>query len=314
MKIKPRTVIIFTLFLLCSLAWCATSYAEAVRKDDKDRDSTIVFGYTPILFHSVDPRDATEIMESWSRITERKLGMNWKLSTIAFKTFSDAERALKNKDVDILVMIPEEYLNLRANSLVTPILSAEYNDKFYSEHLLLVRKDSGITGIEQLRGKKILIDNGQQGTIPIKWLDSLLAKQTLSKGQEFFGRIGELTKGNKVILPVFFHQVDACIVSRRQFETMAELNPQIGQQLMVLVQSPGFATGIIAMRKDAGDLRRDAVFKSLLEIHLDPRGKQIMTLFRIKRLIPYLPEHLVTVEKLIKDRRGKSDSVAIQGL
>jgi phosphonate transport system substrate-binding protein len=228
MKFKPRTVMNFALSLLCCLVWHSTSYAETVHKDVKDRDSTIVFGYTPILFYSVDPRDATEIMESWSRITEHKLGKNWKISTIAFKTFSGAERALKNKDVDIFVMIPEEYLNLQVSSLVAPILSAEYSDKFYNELLLLVRKDSGITGIEQLRGKKILIDNGQQGTIPIKWLDSLLAKQTSSKGQEFFGLISEFTKGNKVILPEFFHQVDACIASRTQFETMEELNPQIG--------------------------------------------------------------------------------------
>jgi len=251
-------------------------------------------------------------MESWSRTTERKLGNIWKISSVAYKTFSAAENALKSKEVDILVMIPEEYLSLRTSSLVIPILSADYGNNFYNELLLLVRKDSGITGIKQLRGTKILIDNGQQGTIPMKWLDSLLARQFSSKAQEFFGRLSEATKGSKVILPVFFRQVDACIANRSHYETSAELNPQIGRQLTVLAESPGFATGILAMRKDAGDLRRDAILKTLLEIHLDPRGKQIMTLFRIKRLIPFLPEHLVSVEKIIKDRRGKSDSVAIK--
>jgi len=87
---------------------------------------------------------------------------------------------------------------------------------------------------------------------------------------------------------------------------------QIGRELTVLVHSPGFATGVIAMRKAAGDQIRDAVIKALLEMHLDQRGKQIMTLFRIKRMIPFLPEHMVSVEKVIKKRRGKSDSVAMK--
>jgi hypothetical protein len=39
-----------------------------------------------------------------------------------------------------------------------------------------------------------------------------------------------------------------------------------------------------------------------------------MTIFRINRLIPFLPEHLFSIEKLIKDRSGQPDSVAKQEL
>ena len=108
----------------------------------------------------------------------------------------------------------------------------------------------------------------------------------------------------------FFGQVDACLVSRNSYNISAELNPQLGRQLRVLEQSPGFVTGIIAVRKGLEKANRDAIMKILTEMYTDPKGKQIMTLFRINRLVPFMPEHIVSVTKVIREHQETTNRVA----
>jgi len=300
----------FALALLCCLAWCTASGAETARSGVSDRENTIIYGYSSQLFHDVDPKDLTGLIEIFARMTERKMKSGLKTSVVVYKSLSATEKALSRGEVDVLVMIPEEFASLRTTYRLEPILSADYGDHFYNELLLLVREGSGITEIGQLRGKRLLIDVGQQGTIPMKWLDSLLTARLSSNAKGFFGSIDENSKSSKVIMPVFFGQVDACLVSRNSYNISAELNPQLGRQLRVLEQSPGFVTGIIAVRKGLEKAKRDATVKVLTEMYTDPKGKQIMSLFRINRLVPFMPEHIVSVTKVIREHQETTNRVA----
>lgn len=297
--------------LLCWLIWCTSVEAETAHSTiNRGSEASLVFGYSPRVFYNVDPKDVVGLIEVWARTVDLKLNNRTKSSTIAFKTMADAEKALSKKEVDVLVLIPEEYIRLRAKSNITAVLSADYGKHFYNDLFLLAREGEGVSGIEQLRGKNMIVDVGQQGSIPIKWLDSLLTAQVSSNAQGFFRSMAEATKSSQAVMPVFFGQADSCLVSRNHYETMVELNPQIGQKLRILERSPGFVTGILAMRNDLQKTTRDAIAKTLSEMHTDPKGKQIMNLFRINRLVPFKPEHLTSVEKVLKERRGKTDSVS----
>jgi len=191
-----------------------------------------------------------------------------------------------------------------------PVLSADYGKSFYDELILLVRKESGVTRVAQLRGKSLRVEAGQKGSIPIKWLDSVLAAKALPEPQGFFAGISEFSKASQVIMPVFFGQADACLTSRNSFNILSELNPQLGRQMLVLERSPGFATGIIAVRKDIRNPRRDNMVEILQEMQSDPKGKQLLTLFRCNRLVPFRPEHLASVEKVLWECRSRSSSQA----
>jgi phosphonate transport system substrate-binding protein len=299
----------FALVMLCCLIWRAAPAADTAPIGAPDRDNTLFFGYTPSVFYNVDPRDVIGLMDVWARMTEHKMNSGVKTVITIYKSTADAEKALRKNEVDVLVTIPEDFIRLRATYRLVPILSADYGSHFYNELLLLVRGDGGITGIEQLRGKSLIVDIGQQGSIPMKWLDSLLIARVSSNAMKSFSKISECTKANQAVMPVFFRQADACLVNRNHYETMVELNPQLGRQLRILEQSPGFVTGIIAIRKEVNTQTRDNLVTALQGIHTDPKGKQLMTLFRINRLVPFKPEHLVSVEKVLRERRGKTDSV-----
>ncbi|TKB25525.1 phosphate/phosphite/phosphonate ABC transporter substrate-binding protein [Desulfopila sp. IMCC35006] len=307
MHLKERIIAyLITLAVLSGLGWCTSLGAATAPGDVPVRHNRYVYGYSAQLFYNVNQKDLTGLLKVFTRLTERKMKDPGETSLVVYDRVSDMEKALARNEVDILIMIPEDFVSLRAQYQLDPILSADYGDHFYNEILLLVRKDSGITDVGKLRGKSLLVDVGQQGTIPMKWLDSLLATRISSYAKGFFGNIREHAKSNQVITQVFFGKTDACLVSRNSFELSAELNPQLKNKLHILEKSPGFVTGIIAARKGLKKSTRDDIAKILAEMYTDPKGKQIMTLFRINRLVPCLPEHLISVEKLIYEHSTKN--------
>jgi ABC-type phosphate/phosphonate transport system substrate-binding protein len=290
------------LFLLISAA--AAPGAESEQKP-VDSGKPLVVAFTPQAFFNVDPRDAIGAVRVWINNADRKLGNNPETTVLYLKNQSEVEKVLAGNEVDILISIADEFINLRESSFnLLPVLSTDYGRNFYDELLLMVRADSGITSVEQLRGKSLRIEGGQKGTIPMRWLKSLLEEKISSSPREFFGNISEFPKANQIIMPVFFGQADSCIASRTSFETMSELNPQLGKKLKILAKSPGFATGILSVRRDVKNRRRDALVEALRTMDEDPKGKQVLTIFRINRLVPFRNEHLASVEKLFRELRG----------
>lgn len=306
---KARTRLFFTFgaaLLLLSLS-CTAVPAEEPGNKPGGKEKPLVVAFTPQAFFNVDPRDAIGAARVWIRQADRKLGNSVESTVLNLSSQSEVESALAGNAVDILIMIADEFINLRDTFDLTPVLSTDYGRNFYDELLLLVRAESGISSVSHLRGKSLRIEGGQKGTIPMKWLHSLLRDSSSSSPREFFASISEFPKASQIIMPVFFGQADACIASLTSFETMSELNPQLARKLKSLDKSPGFVTGIIAVRKSVKDRRRDALIGAMQEMDGEPKGKQVLTIFRINRLVPFRPEHLASVEKLFRELRGYTE-------
>jgi phosphonate transport system substrate-binding protein len=85
------------------------------------------------------------------------------------------------------------------------------------------------------------------------------------------------------------------------FETMVELNPQIGKELMVLMESPPFLDNVIGFRKGYDKEWQKELVDTGLKLHEDPEGQQVLMLFHRKRLTPFKSEYLDSLRKLRKD-------------
>jgi ABC-type phosphate/phosphonate transport system substrate-binding protein len=267
------------------------------------QERPLVIGYSTKVFFEVDPRDAIGLTKVWAQAADRAIRNAMPTSVVMFRDMDDMEKAMGAKQVDIAVLIAQDYVQLRGRLPVTPVLSADFGRNFYDVLQLLVRNDSGITRIEQLRGKTIKIESGQKGSLPSKWLDTFLLNRFSSNSHGFFSLVDETAKASQAIMPLFFSKIDACLVSKDSLETLAELNPQIGRTMRILETSPGFVTGIIAVHQDSGHPRREAMLHAIRDMHQEAKGRQLLTLFRINRLIEFKAEHLVSVDKVLKDAR-----------
>lgn len=308
--VQKRVVILVAVMVLCSMGFAPPAADETRRSGEDGSRNSIVVGYSSRVFCSIDPKDVIALTKVWMELVDRKINNPWKTNVIFFENIRDFENALSGGEVDVAVLLPEEFVHLRRRIPLAPVLSADYGKRFYDELLLLVRNDCGISDVRQLRHKRLKIQTGQKGTIPMQWLDSLLAKKVSSDTWGFFSTIQEDEKASQVILPVFFGQADACVANQTEYETLVEMNPQIGRRLRILEKSPGFLTGIVAVRKDSTNERRNALLEAIQHLQSEPRGRQLLTLFRINRLIPFKAEHLASVEQLLKEHRACMEKIA----
>jgi ABC-type phosphate/phosphonate transport system substrate-binding protein len=290
--------------------WLAATLTATADESGPDTGRPVVVGFSGKVFFNVDPRDAIGLSKVWIQTADRTMKNSVPSNVVFLKDLEDIERALKNNRVDIVVLIAQEFAQLRERVPLSAVLSADYGRHFYDELLLLVRNDSGIIRMEHMRGKTIRIESGQKGTIPILWLDSYLLARYATDSRSFFANITEYPRASQVIMPVFFKQSDACLASRDSLETMSELNPQIGRSLRILETSPGFVTGLLAVRRDISNPRRDAMVKTILDIHNDPKGRQLLTVFRINRLVEFHPEHLVTIDNVLRSGRNRVEKTS----
>jgi phosphonate transport system substrate-binding protein len=114
------------------------------------------------------------------------------------------------------------------------------------------------------------------------WLSTILDAGHLGAADQFFSSVVEDVKAPRVVLPVFFGQADACVTSRRSFEVMCELNPQVSRDLTALAVSPPVVVTFYTFHKNYNGPDRDRfAHANLLST---ASGKQLATLFQFSGL------------------------------
>jgi ABC-type phosphate/phosphonate transport system substrate-binding protein len=200
--------------------------------------------------------------------------------------------------------LPQEYLELKGQAPMDPILLAEPPGGGLLEYVILVRKENGHASLSDLRGSRLSIEAQGRGMLPWLWLDGALKQAGLPRSSALFASITEEYKGSQAVLSVFFKKADVCVAARHSFETTAALNPQVKQQLVALASSPGLAHGLMVVRPDLDDGLRAATYRGLVNLHMHATGRQVLTLFRTGRMIPFEPAQLRSVEELLRESRG----------
>jgi ABC-type phosphate/phosphonate transport system substrate-binding protein len=129
-----------------------------------------------------------------------------------------------------LVGMPSlDFLQIKDKIPLEPALSYSLNNQVGTEYVLIVPKDKESHSLSGLKNKKIIIHkHDDTGLIPILWLNSLLRQQGLPPAERFCGSIKKVDQVSQAVLPVYFRQADCCVVTCDGFETMKELNPQLG--------------------------------------------------------------------------------------
>jgi len=277
---------------------------EPILQKNNDREAELIVGYSSKIFLDVDIKDARAATKIWTDKLVRRMGSSFnKSEVVIFDELTTLENMIKAQLVDIIVLFSQEYLEVRNRSLLVPVFASDYGKNFYYELLIIVRRDSGINQFSDLKKKRIVVELGQKESLPMLWLETLLAREGFFDPKAYFSNIKAGGRASQVVLPVFFRQADGSIAGRKSFEMMTELNPQVGKELKVLTISPGFLTGVVCLRKDFYQQHSTIITDTLKAFYEDPEGKQIMMLFKVNKLLPFKYEYLESVESLLKEHR-----------
>ncbi len=133
-----------------------------------------------------------------------------------------------------------------------PLLIASRNGSTLTQFIILTSTASGIQNLRDLENRKILVHRDGCGYLVDFWLDSAIAVGT-GKLRKGFARFQTVTQPREAVLPVFFGEVDACVVSLAAYRSVAvENQAQIRQKLIQLpdAESKGLPAQIVACRED----------------------------------------------------------------
>jgi ABC-type phosphate/phosphonate transport system substrate-binding protein len=249
----------------------------------------------------VDERDARAALEVWLRKVSTDLRTGFVPQAVWYDTPESVCAAAAAGDVDAFAMSCLEYLRHSGGFWGTPDLCGVSGGRTGRSYLLLVRREDGISDLADLRGKNLAVETGSEVSTPLLWLDVQLMKAGHGSSTGFFGRVSREPKASRAALPVFFGQADACLVTEHSFETIAELNPQVGEKLRVLSRSPEFPWGVLCFRKGPSQVDRTEVMQDAMEMHLNPQGRQALMLWKSEKLVPYKPAYIRSLKQLVED-------------
>ncbi len=262
-----------------------------VAAQDNGRATTLRFGFSPSLVEDANLPDALAAMVYWVRAVGVAAGGWQNAEARVIDDPAAVTSWIDANDVDLFALSTIEYLAAERGLRADPCMAYEAHDEVEVEYVLVAR--TGTRSIRELQGKRLSYFNasGHRG-IADAWLDVTLLEAGLSERDRAFAEARPAKKASQAILPVFFNQADAALVSGSAFETAVEMNPQLGRGLAVVARSPRLLPGLICANRSLAPDRRRRWIESATTIHKTPQFRQTFMVLRMNRLVPWNPRYL----------------------
>lgn len=248
--------------------------------------------FTSSMFTEINENDARASVKVWAQTVAKERGIAAVPDALIAKDAAAMTQILRAGQVDAVGLQTDEFAAVSREVAFAHVFIAMLGGKLTEEYVVVVPRDSAVESLAQLQGRELLLFKSPRTCLAAPWLDTELRQHGQPAAGRFFGRIQRTAKLSRAILPVFFRQADAGLVTRRGFETMSELNPQIGRQLRVVAASPPVVPAVFAIRAGFQSASLPAIIASLRELHASPAGQQVLTVFQCDRLVEASPDEL----------------------
>lgn len=290
---KIFKLLFFISLFIVGLIVCGSMVGAA-----KSEKIPCVVGYSVKSMAEVDPRDAEAALRVWSQELADQYG--FRVEPTLYDSVDKLVAAFVNKKVDFAAMSSIEFLRAEKILKVKPELTQYRHGKAYTKFLVLA--DAGVQkkGLAGLKNKTLSLHKGNP--LSRMFLDTHLMKANLPPSEQFFADIQERGKESQAVLDVFFGRADLCVVTDTAFQTITEMNPQVGRKLQVIAESPDLIASVGLFRPDwPQDYKSKAIKGMTVDYQRHERGKQIMLLFNIEKMILISDDQLNSMRTLLAD-------------
>jgi phosphonate transport system substrate-binding protein len=267
-------------------------------------------GFSNSHLTEVNGKDAMAAMKIWAKTIAEERGVPIEPEITTFETLDSLNDGLRERRVDAAAINTREYAFLRHGVRFDPIFFHFESGTPTTRYVLLANRNGAVHAPADLKGKRLRIHQAPRTCLAPLWLDILLAKDGFFGMDGFLAEVRWERKLPNVLLPLFFQKTEACLVTRDGFDTMRELNPQVGERLMVIAESPEVVTRLFAFRADFQSHFRKEILSSLESMHQSVEGRQILNLFRTDELRRKPETFLETSLKIVEEHGRLLEKVA----
>jgi len=270
-----------------ALAWGSSLVAAKDQGLVPSEGRAFRFGFSTALMPEVSENDARAAMKMWASTMLKTGAISADPDVLLSRDLATMTTALREGTVDGVAITTSEWFQLRDHIRFNRCVFSLVAGSITEEYLLLVHAQSSFNRIEDLQDRSLNILDNSRMSLALPWLDSVLQEKGLKPARNFFDNLREEPKVTKTVLPVFFRKIDACLVTRKSFEAMSDLNPEVGRQLRAIATSPLLIASGFFFREGYPRKQQDKYLSEFTNIHSNPAGQQILTVFQIERLQEY---------------------------
>jgi ABC-type phosphate/phosphonate transport system substrate-binding protein len=248
-----------------------------------DNSAPIRLAISESLVTDVNLNDARAAMLIWIRRISQDMNIVVEVNPKVFDPTEEILRRARSGQLDAVALNVVEYRQV-ADTFDSSQIVAEAGAVGEEQYVMLVKQDSGIQKLGDLRGHRLIMLKAPKMCVAPAWLSNLLEEGHYGPAGQHFGSVITDTKFSRVVLPVFFGQAEACLTSKRGFDTMCALNPQVAKDLRALAISPVMVVTFYVFRKNYQELPRVRFVKAISSLPASPAGRQLATLFQFEEL------------------------------
>lgn len=223
---------------------------------DDELDNEIRIGYFIDPIDKVDRSDLKYTLDAWAD----NFGSD-RYPLIKVTTFENEARfkqSLSAGTLDLGVIYSYQYETV-SELKASPQYLVGRDVEPLVEFILLVRGDAGIDSAHDLKGKKIIVNTGRRGKLPLMWLRRFMLSEGVNEDTEIFGDVEYAADSFNSIAPVFFKNADACVITRREFQENAMLNAELVQKLHDVASSLNMPTRVLLFSPVIDQSKRDLI-------------------------------------------------------
>ena len=258
-------------------------------------------GFQARALGNTNRSDVTAAMKAWMATVLKEQNVTVTPNFEVYDSLRDMVSALRQERLDVFNASMDEFLTLEKKVPCKGIFASQVHGKVTEQYVLLVHKDRAVNDLKDLRGETIVVLENPRTALAPLWLDAELMRSQLPVSSGFFGKITYVQKPNLAILPVFFKQATAALVTRAAFETVGELNPQLSRQIRILKSSQELVPGVGAYRRGANSAALELYRTQALNLGKTPAGKLILNLFQIEGVVEVKEADLASTRTFLAD-------------
>jgi len=248
-----------------------------------DTGAPVRLAISESLVVDVNLNDARAAMLIWLKRMMVDLNAVIEFNPKVFDTTEEILRRARSGQLDVVALNVVEYHQI-ADVLDPSQIVSESGPAGQEQYILLAKSGSGTQHLGDLRGRRLTMLKAPKMCVATAWLSTILDAGNFGPSEQFFGSVTTDVKPSRVVLPVFFGQADACVTTRRGFDTMCELNPQVAKDLTAIASSPAMVLCFYVFHKNYRGLSRESFAKVYSSLRTSAAGRQLATLFQFDGL------------------------------
>ena len=265
---------------------------------------TVTMAFTASVFSWVNRDDAQIAMQLWTDELTSIFQRRYRGNAVIYDDAEAALQSVKEGKTDLINLLTIDYLERGEGLGLEPAFVGVYSDGRITErYVVIVRDDSPTAELADLGGQDLLLGVTAGPRICLLWLDVLLMRSGLPTSESHF-RLHQVERASKAVLPVLFGQYEVAAVTERSYRTMAELNPQVAVETRVIAQSPEVLGGLTWISPSCTGETRELALEASKTMHEKAAGRQILSLFGMRRVDLFQPQYLDSIRALFEEHRA----------